>query len=249
MLDLSSSTTTVSSSMHPAVANSLSHEGLKFVDPAAPYPVGSSGTPTSQDIGGTLSGANEASKYTTSARDASAFAPGFLKTARHPLICIFHLVFKAAALLSFVFGSFLFGGWEGDYVFSFVTTTAFLSIDFWTVKNITGRFLVGMRWWNHIKEDGSSEWVYESHTDERILNATDKTVFWTALYLWPACWLTFLLIYLLRLEVEWVLLILIGLALSLANLIGYWKCSKEPKRNMKQWATSTALRTLVSRFF
>lgn len=53
-------------------------------------------------------------------------------------------------------------------------------MDFWTVKNITGSFksynfvlmlnmlimtgrlLVGLRWWNHVDEDGKSHWIYES---------------------------------------------------------------------------------------
>lgn len=28
---------------------------------------------------------------------------------------------------------------------------------------MTGRLLVGLRWWNNMKEDGTSEWVFESH--------------------------------------------------------------------------------------
>lgn len=30
-------------------------------------------------------------------------------------------------------------------------------------QNVTGRLLVGLRWWNNMKPDGSSEWVFESH--------------------------------------------------------------------------------------
>jgi hypothetical protein len=37
-----------------------------------------------------------------------------------------------------------------------------LASDFWTVKNVTGRLLVGLRWWNNIKDDGENEWVFES---------------------------------------------------------------------------------------
>ena len=36
------------------------------------------------------------------------------------------------------------------------------SFDFWTVKNVSGRLLVGLRWWNEIHEDGSNIWVFES---------------------------------------------------------------------------------------
>ena len=35
-------------------------------------------------------------------------------------------------------------------------------MDFWTVKNITGRLLVGLRWWNHIDENGQSKWIFEN---------------------------------------------------------------------------------------
>lgn len=38
----------------------------------------------------------------------------------------------------------------------------FLSMDFWTVKNVTGRLMVGLRWWNYVDEDGVSHWVFES---------------------------------------------------------------------------------------
>jgi hypothetical protein len=48
-------------------------------------------------------------------------------------------------------------------VTSFVVIVVLLSIDFWTVKNISGRLLVGLRWWNYVDEDGESHWVFESH--------------------------------------------------------------------------------------
>jgi len=37
-----------------------------------------------------------------------------------------------------------------------------LAFDFWTVKNISGRLLVGLRWWNEINEDGTNSWLFES---------------------------------------------------------------------------------------
>jgi hypothetical protein len=33
------------------------------------------------------------------------------------------------------------------------------------VKNITGRLLVGLRWWSYVQENGQSEWVFESLED------------------------------------------------------------------------------------
>jgi hypothetical protein len=29
--------------------------------------------------------------------------------------------------------------------------TLLLAFDFWTVKNVTGRLLVGLRWWNEVR--------------------------------------------------------------------------------------------------
>jgi len=51
---------------------------------------------------------------------------------------------------------------HSNYVISFVIITMFLAFDFWTVKNISGRLLVGLRWWNEINEDGTNSWLFES---------------------------------------------------------------------------------------
>ena len=37
----------------------------------------------------------------------------------------------------------------------------FLCCDFWTVKNVSGRLLVGLRWWNYIDDQGTSHWMFE----------------------------------------------------------------------------------------
>ena len=44
-------------------------------------------------------------------------------------------------------------------------------MDFWTVKNITGRLLAGLRWWNHIDEDGKSQWIFENKKVNECLSA------------------------------------------------------------------------------
>lgn len=33
--------------------------------------------------------------------------------------------------------------------------------DFWIVKNVSGRLLVGFWWWNDINEEGESVWYFE----------------------------------------------------------------------------------------
>lgn len=41
------------------------------------------------------------------------------------------------------------------------------SIDFWVTKNISGRKLVGLRWWNQIKPNGQEVWRFESKNESK----------------------------------------------------------------------------------
>ena len=70
----------------------------------------------------------------------------------------FHLFFRALAIVVYII-PFVH---RNSYVISFVTITMLLAFDFWTVKNISGRLLVGLRWWNEINEDGTNSWLFES---------------------------------------------------------------------------------------
>jgi hypothetical protein len=72
---------------------------------------------------------------------------------------VFHLAFRILAIVVYL----LCGWFSNSFVTSFVIIVVLLSIDFWTVKNISGRLLVGLRWWNYVDEDGESHWVFESH--------------------------------------------------------------------------------------
>ena len=39
-------------------------------------------------------------------------------------------------------------------VITFIIVMILSSLDFWTVKNVTGRLLVGLRWWSDYDEKG-----------------------------------------------------------------------------------------------
>ena len=80
-------------------------------------------------------------------------------SSRHPVTVVFHLAFRILAIVVYL----LCGWFSNSFVTSFVIIVVLLSIDFWTVKNISGRLLVGLRWWNYVDEDGESHWVFESH--------------------------------------------------------------------------------------
>ena len=39
-------------------------------------------------------------------------------------------------------------------VITFILVTVLGALDFWTIKNISGRLLVGLRWWSEVDEKG-----------------------------------------------------------------------------------------------
>ena len=71
----------------------------------------------------------------------------------------FHFLFRLLAVLVYILGNFLFAS---SFALSFVVIILLLAFDFWTVKNISGRLLVGLRWWSQMKSDGTEEWIFES---------------------------------------------------------------------------------------
>ncbi|GLD97399.1 hypothetical protein PINS_up006083 [Pythium insidiosum] len=160
--------------------------------------------------------------------------------AKHPVAAFFHLFFKGLALFVYLFGSVLFD----SYVFIFVLCVLLLAFDFWTVKNVSGRLLVGLRWWNRINDDGSNEWIFESHEDMTEIDPLDARVFWAGLYVTPVVWGVLLIVALLKFSVQWALIVVIALTLSSANIIGYTKCKKDAKQKMQSLMSQGALGAL-----
>jgi hypothetical protein len=144
---------------------------------------------------------------------------------------IFHLLFKTAALFLYVFGSWF----TSNFIFTFVLCIILLAFDFWTVKNVSGRLLVGLRWWSIVKDDGSNEWIFESLEDMAEISTLDSRMFWGGLYLSPICWSLLLIVGVLRLQFEYIPIVVAALMLSFANIIGYIKCSSSAKNKMKSF--------------
>ena len=150
------------------------------------------------------------------------------------MVVIFHVLFKGAALFLYIFGNWIVGKNPGGA--QFVTLTVgcilLLAADFWVVKNVTGRLLVGLRWWNKVNED-ETEWIFES-AEDKVVNKFDRTVFWTVLYATPVIWVALFLVGVIKFAITWLLIVVMALALSLANVYGYYKCSKEQKAQFQQ---------------
>jgi len=152
-----------------------------------------------------------------------------LADSSHPVALIFHYLFRTLSLVIY-----LFIGWLGEigFIFTFVMVILLSAADFWTVKNITGRLLVGLRWWNETKaEDGSNIWIFENKGSNYKANPVDHKMFWLALYVYPVIWIALSFISLMR-HFEWLLLNAMVLGLLGSNLIGYIKCDKEAKKKI-----------------
>ncbi|XP_059835172.1 Golgi apparatus membrane protein TVP23 homolog A-like isoform X1 [Hypanus sabinus] len=95
-------------------------------------------------------------------------------------------------------------------------------------QNVTGRLLVGLRWWNQIDEDGKSHWLFEARKTTAKNRATsteaEAQIFWLGLIVCPLIWTVFLFSTLFSLKLKWLALVIAGLSLQAANLYGYIRC-------------------------
>ena len=89
----------------------------------------------------------------------------FIQKASNPIICIFTLIFKIGAIVSFI----LLDIFVKNEAIAYLVVIILSASDFWTIKNVSGRILVGLRWWNDVKENGEEIWIFESK-NESIIN-------------------------------------------------------------------------------
>lgn len=138
--------------------------GSEFLtDPLPPTSAG--GGPSGSGVGNGSGGAAAAAAAVPLTFDAPAGGAGqgnavqeILATSAHPTVAVFHVSFKLAAIAAYL----LLGIFTGSFVVQFVLTVTLLAFDFWTVKNVSGRLLVGLRWWNDVDEDGAGTWRFET---------------------------------------------------------------------------------------
>lgn len=110
-----------------------------------------------------------------------------------------------ASLLVYLFG-LLF---TSNFVLIFIITILLLAADFYYLKNIAGRRLVGLRWWNEVDvSTGDSQWVFESADPAtKVVNATDSRFFWLAMYAQPCLWVALAVLAVVRFEFIWLTLV------------------------------------------
>ncbi|KAI5097516.1 hypothetical protein C0J45_12825 [Silurus meridionalis] len=154
---------------------------------------------------------------------------------QHPFASFFHLFFRVSAILVYLCELF-----SSSFIACMVTIILLLSCDFWTVKNVTGRLLVGLRWWNQVDENGKSHWVFESRkeTNRQIVSSAESRIFWLGLIVCPILWVFFVFSTLFSFKIKWLAVVIMGVVLQWANLYGYIRCKVGGGTNLKNMATN-----------
>ncbi|BGP36410.1 Golgi apparatus membrane protein tvp23 [Rhodotorula kratochvilovae] len=149
------------------------------------------------------------------------------KQSAHPVALFFLYAFRCAAIATYL----LCGFFSSSYVFSTVLVVVLLSLDFWTVRNVSGRVLVGLRFWNQVDDDGTSFWVFESRSPEQPANAVDAKMFWIAMYSFPLAWILLLFVGILKFNISFLPIVMLALVFNVTNT------DRDAKR---RWATGMA---------
>ncbi|XP_014035778.1 Golgi apparatus membrane protein TVP23 homolog B [Salmo salar] len=155
---------------------------------------------------------------------------------KHPVASFFHLFFRMSAILVYLLCELL----SSSFIACMVTIILFLSADFWTVKNITGRLMVGLRWWNQVDGDGKSHWVFESRkgNSKQLVSDSESRIFWLGLVVCPVIWVFFVFSTLFSFKIKWLAVVIMGVVLQGANLYGYVRCKVGSRTNLKNMATN-----------
>ncbi|KAL2134334.1 hypothetical protein VTI74DRAFT_463 [Chaetomium olivicolor] len=153
-------------------------------------------------------------------------SPGSLswRLSSHPITLLTYLAFRVSSVLVYLFGMLF----TKNLVMIFIITILLLAADFYYLKNIAGRRLVGLRWWNEVDPaTGDSHWVFESsEPSTKVVNATDSRFFWIAIYAQPLFWIALALVALLTFNFIWLPLVAIALVLTITNTLAFSRCDK-----------------------
>lgn len=162
---------------------------------------------------------------------------------RHPTIVISHVAFRAAAILFYVFAHFF----TDSFIVQFLILLSLLSVDFWTVKNITGRLLVGLRWWNFVDAEGNNHWRFESAKDSSRFDPLERRIFWGALVVAPLLWAMLVSIAFVTFKWEWMVVAVMGLTMNGANLYGYLRCKWTNTQDFTNYVSKWAFLSMLKR--
>lgn len=139
-----------------------------------------------------------------------------------PVSTFFHVFFKVATAFSY----FLVPVFSKSKILSYILVIVFSSFDFWVVKNVTGRFLVGLRWWSELDSEGKEVWMFECRSEEKDVKSIDSRMFWMAQIAATLFWGIWLGFHLISFKFLRSISLFITFFLLAMNLYAFFKCSK-----------------------
>ncbi|KAF8507063.1 Golgi apparatus membrane protein TVP23 [Russula emetica] len=167
----------------------------------------------------------------TSPGDTEAGLAGIFRQSAHPVVLFVLYLFRLAAIATYI----LCGFFTDNYVVSTVIVVVLLAMDFWNCRNVAGRTLVGLRFWNQVDDNGESSWIFESRDPSRPANPVDSRLFWTALYVFPALWLGLFFVSLLKFNLSFIPIVMLALVFNVTNVVGFTYADRDAK---KRWANN-----------
>ena len=148
--------------------------------------------------------------------------PNFIKNSSQPKIALITVSLKLLSLFFFLFLNIF----TSNEAFVMIIVILLDAADFWYTKNISGRILVGLRWWNNYNQNTQENvWVFESKNEIKESNIDRKT-FWFSLYGFAGIWLILFIWECILFNFIWAFLCLISFAIAGTNVYGFFRCSK-----------------------
>ena len=166
----------------------------------------------------------------------------FSNQSMHPFAGLAHLSFKVLTPITYLFGSLL----GLSFIPHVVLVIWMAATDFWITKNISGRYLIRMRWWvRHSRSSESSTgmaatsestsesspepaspWLFETDHHTNPPNPYDVRLFYLGQYAAVVVWGLLAILTLLRLEPLWFAVTLACFYFPALNTYAYIKCNK-----------------------
>uniref|UniRef100_A0A914YI95 Golgi apparatus membrane protein TVP23 homolog n=1 Tax=Panagrolaimus superbus TaxID=310955 RepID=A0A914YI95_9BILA len=166
-----------------------------------------------------------------------------IRSLRHPLVVLAHLGFRATAIFVYVFANWFFS----SIIQQFLVILFLLSADFWSVKNVTGRLLVGLRWWNFVDSEGHNHWKFEASKDQSRFDPFERSLFWMGLVVAPAFWGVLVCLAFVTFNWTWMIVAIMGAVMNFANLYGYLRCRWSSTDEFTNYFTKWAFFNMLSR--
>ncbi|KIY73128.1 DUF846-domain-containing protein [Cylindrobasidium torrendii FP15055 ss-10] len=183
---------------------------------------------------GNIRGNNTNRPTAVASADQESSINVMLRSSAHPMALITLYVLRISPILLYIFAS-----WLPSFVLAVTLVVVLLAMDFWNVRNVAGRLLVGLRFWNQVDDDGESYWVFESRDPRHgVANKVDERMFWVAIYTFPILWVLLLFVGLLKLNLSYLPILALALIFNITNAIGFTYADRDAK---SRWTTGMGM--------